>query len=268
MRATLNYMSPDEKRPEVYLFEPPPGVAKQYATVSHVMQIRNGRDNLGEFSMDRQGFVLRHDPDSVLADFYDENAVESRYYEKVAELIQRETGAAEVIVFDHTYRSSRALAPGEPDANQPVLNVHSDYTNESGPGRARAVAGDSQQQAIDEERYWIVNVWRPITGPVEQKPLALCDVRSMHGDDFVAADIKFPTGRNGQVMAIKHRDSHRWFYFPAMTVDEVLIFKSFDPRESGARRYGAHSSVDEPDMTGDERIRESIEIRAVAIFAQ
>lgn len=266
MHSTVNYMSPDTDKPEVYLFDPPPGIPRQFPTVAHAVQIENGRGDLGAFSLDRQGFVLRHDPGSVIPDFYDDRMVESRYYEKVAELIERETGASDVIVFDHTYRSSRELGPGESDANQPVVNAHSDYTNESGPGRARDVAGDLHARAIDEQRYWIVNVWRPINGTVEQKPLALCDSRSMHADDFVAAKIRFPTGRTGGVMAIRHRDEHRWVYFPKMSVEEVLIFKSFDPRASGANRFGVHCAVDEPGMTGAERIRESIEIRAIAIF--
>lgn len=266
MRSTVNYMSPETDQPEIYLFEPPPGTPRQYPTVGHVLQIENGRDDPDAFSLDRQGFVFRHDPGSVIADFYDAGMIEDRYYEKVADLIKRETGASDVVVFDHTYRSSRELLPGESDANQPVFNAHSDYTNESGPGRAMDVAGDLHARAIEEQRYWIVNVWRPINGTVEQKPLALCDIRSMHAEDFAAARIRFPNGRNGGVMAIRYRDEHRWVYFPKMSVEEVLLLKSFDPRAKGARRFGAHCAVDEPDMSGNERIRESIEIRAVAIF--
>ncbi len=268
MRSTVNYMSPETENPEIYLFDPPPGTPRQYPTVAHEMQIENGREDPAAFSIERQGFVLRQDSASVVPDFHDEQLIVNRYYGQVAELIKRETGAADVFVFDHTYRSSRELLPGESDANQPVVNAHADYTDESGPGRARDVAGDLHSGAIDEQRYWIVNVWRPINGTVEQKPLALCDARSMRADDFVAAKIRFPTGRNGGVMAVKHRDEHRWCYFPQMSVDEALVFKSFDPRATGASRFGVHCAVEEPGMSGSERIRESIEMRAVAIFEQ
>ncbi|MGD8324576.1 MAG: CmcJ/NvfI family oxidoreductase [Gammaproteobacteria bacterium] len=266
MHSAVNYISPDTDKPEVFLFEPPPGVPRQFPTVRHVVQVHNGREDLDALSLDRQGFVLRNDPRSVVADFYDEKVIEEGYYANMAGLIKRETGASDVVVFDHTYRSSRELRPGESDANQPVVNAHSDYTNESGPARAADVCGDRYSEAIEERRYLIVNVWRPINGTVEQKPLALCDIRSMYAEDFVAARIRFPNGRNGGVMAIRHRDEHRWFYFPKMSVDEVLLFKSFDPRAFGANRFGAHCAVEEPGMTGDERTRESIEIRAVALF--
>lgn len=266
MRTTVNYMDPDTVNPEIYLFEPPPGVPGQYPTVGHSLHVNDGRNAAEEFALNQQGFVLRENPESVLADFYDEKLIQDQYYAQIADLIRRETGANDVAVFDHTYRSSRELAPGETEANQPVFNAHNDYTNATGPVRAREGAGEQFAEAIDEQRFWIVNVWRPINGRVEQKPLALCDLRSMEPEDFVAAKIRFPTGRNGGVMAITHRDEHRWFYFSNMSVDEVLLFRTFDPRATGAQRFGAHCAVDEPGMSGNERIRESIEVRAVAIF--
>jgi hypothetical protein len=199
MHSAVNYISPDTDKPEVFLFEPPPGVPRQFPTVRHVVQVHNGREDLDALSLDRQGFVLRNDPRSVVADFYDEKVIEEGYYANMAGLIKRETGASDVVVFDHTYRSSRELRPGESDANQPVVNAHSDYTNESGPARAADVCGDRYSEAIEERRYLIVNVWRPINGTVEQKPLALCDIRSMYAEDFVAARIRFPNGRGTNI---------------------------------------------------------------------
>jgi hypothetical protein len=266
MYSTVNYLGPETDRPEIYLFDPPPGVPKQFPTVGHEMQVANGREQSEGFRWDREGFELLHDPDSVIDDFYDEQAIVGVYFAKVSELIKRSTGASEVVIFDHTYRSSRDLEPGESNANQPVMNAHSDYTNDSGPGRAMDVAGDLHAKAIEEQRYRMYNVWRPINGTVEQKPLALCDIRAMTSEEFVPAVIRFPNGRVGGVMAIRHSDAHRWVYFPDMTTEEVILLQSFDPRAGGARRFGAHCAVDLPGMTGNERIRESLEIRAVAIF--
>ena len=266
MRSTVNYLGPETDKPEIYLFDPPPGVPKQFPTIGHDMQIDNGRERPDGLSLDREGFVFLHDPGSVIADFHDEEMLADVYYRKIADLIMRETGASDVVIFDHTYRSSRELMPGESDANQPVMNAHSDYTNDSGPGRAMDVAGDVHAQAIDAQRYRMYNVWRPINGTVERKPLALCDIRSRESEEFVPAVIRFPNGRVGGVMAIRHSDAHRWMYFPSMSVEEVIVLQSFDPRALGARRFGAHCAVDEPGMTGSERIRESLEIRAVAIF--
>ena len=266
MQSTVSYMDPETNRPEIYLFDPPAGMPKQYPTVGHTVNIEDGRPQLAEFALDQHGFVLRADPGSVVADFHDQQQIEDQYYRRITELLLRETGATEVVIFDHTYRSSRELQPGEPDANTPVFNAHSDYTEATGPARAREVAGDQHAAAIDEKRYWIVNVWRSTNGVIEQKPLALCDLRSMSAEDFVPAKIRFPSGRNGGVMAIRHSDSHQWTWFPQMSSDEVLIFKNFDPRATGALRYGAHCTVEEPQMSGNEKIRESIEIRAVVIF--
>ena len=240
------------------------------------MEVTDGRGESDAFTLESHGFVFRRHPDGVLPDFHDADAITRDYYPAVAELIRSETGASHVIVFDHTYRSSRKLRPGESDANQPVVNVHSDYTEGSGPERARravdedavdeAGADKAAANAISEQRYRIINVWRPIRGPIEQKPLAVCDAGSMNADDFVPTNIHFPDGRLGHVMAIRHADSHRWHYFPQMTVDEVLLFNTFDPRADGARRYGAHCAVDEQHGPPDPAIRESVEIRALALF--
>jgi hypothetical protein len=37
-------------------------------------------------------------------------------------------------------------------------------------------------------RFAIVNVWRPIRGPLRDAPLAICDAQSVEPGDLVAAD--------------------------------------------------------------------------------
>lgn len=57
---------------------------------------------------------------------------------------------------------------------------------------------------------------------------------------------------------------HRWYYYPNMTPDELLIFKLYDSEETGAWRvpHGSFRDTTYADANG----RESAEIRTVLYF--
>ena len=84
------------------------------------------------------------------------------------------------MVFDHTIRRR---IPGTSDrthgiARQPVPRVHNDYTVKSGPQRVRDLLGDEADELL-QKRFSVINVWRPIRGPVQDSPLAVTDARSV-----------------------------------------------------------------------------------------
>ena len=266
VQTTLNYLGEVEGKPTNYLFDPPEGVPKFYPTVACPVSISNGRLVADRLSLENEGLVFRQHAAHGVTDFYDETQIEAIYYPAVVDLVCAETGASRAIVFDHTYRSSLTPEEGGNEANMPVPDVHNDYTDDSGPRRALEAGGNGAKDAIAQNRFMIVNVWRPIKGPVQQKPLTLCDVSSMEAKDFVPADIKFPTGRTGEVLSVRHRPTHRWLYFPEMDVDEALVFRTFDPRRTGANRFGAHVSFDDPATPPNARPRESLEVRVLALF--
>ncbi len=262
----INYLGPVEGKPTTYLGDVPPGAPQTFPVDKQRVRVEDARRRSAELSIETTGFVLREDSRGSAIDFTDSAAIESEYYALCADLIQRETKAREVIIFDHTIRSSENFAAEGDIAYAPVPDAHSDYTEQSGPGKAHEIAGPDRQAVIDAGAYAIVNAWRSIAGTVEEFPLAFCDAQSMRSSDFVAADIVFPNGRVGGVLVVRHRATHRWCYFPSMRQDEVVIFKSFDPRVAGAHRYGAHCAIDDPNSGPTAAPRQSIEIRALALF--
>jgi hypothetical protein len=44
-----------------------------------------------------------------------------------------------------------------------------------------------------KHRFGIVNVWRPVRGPVLDSPLALCDAQTFADDDLIAIDLVYLT---------------------------------------------------------------------------
>ena len=75
-----------------------------------------------------------------------------------------------------------------------------------------------------------LSVWRPLTGPLHDWPLAVCDYTSMNPEqDLVRCDSVYPH-KITETYDVFRREKHRWFYLADMGVDEMVIFKSFDSK--------------------------------------
>ena len=74
------------------------------------------------------------------------------------------TGAARVVAFDHIVRNAGMSDKGN-TIKIPAKRVHNDYTAWSSPQRVRDLMGDEAEELL-KNRYAIINLWRPIRGPV------------------------------------------------------------------------------------------------------
>jgi hypothetical protein len=226
------------------------------------MRIENGR-LAGTFSLEVNGFeFVRHE--TRMRDFFDAEELERVYYPEVEALIRKVSGASRVVVFDHTLRSGDEAEREAKLVREPVLNVHNDYTEWSGPQRVRELLPDEAGELL-RRRFAIVQVWRAIDRPIEANPLAIADARSLAPRDLIACERRYPH-RVGETYRIRHNPDHRWFYFPEMRRDEALVFKVFDSAKDGRARFTAHSSFDDPRTRADAPPRQSIEARTLAFF--
>ena len=186
VEALLNYIAESGEKPVYYAYEPPPGIPRQTGQFSsQSVPIRNGRALLDELSLDKQGFELVNHETSV-SDFYDRDEVQRVYYPEIERLLKDATGAAKVVIFDHQVRCLPMAQRGERGAREYGKVVHNDYTAKSGPRRVRDHLPPTEAEEALNHRFAEINVWRPIRGPVESSPLAVCDVRSIAPDDFRA----------------------------------------------------------------------------------
>ena len=115
-----------------------------------------------------------------------------------------------------------------------------------------------------KHRFGVVNVWRPIRGPVLDSPLALCDARSFTDDDLIASDLVYNHVR-GETSSVAYRPDHRWYYFSEMQPDEVVMIRVHDSATDGRARLSFHTSFDNPLAPGAPP-RESIEVRSLVFF--
>jgi hypothetical protein len=218
-------------------------------------------------SLDREGFQLITAPTGV-EDFSDDEEIRDRYYAEAISLLKGLTGASRVVVFDHTIRRRISGVEDRTDGvpRQPVPRVHNDYTAKSGPQRVRDLLADEAGDLL-RRRFCVINVWRPLRGPLQDAPLAVADARSIDGEDLVATDLVYPD-RTGEIYYVKFSPSHRWFYAPAMSRDEVMLIKCFDSSDDGRARFVPHAAFSDPTMPRDALPRESIELRTLVFYQE
>jgi hypothetical protein len=171
-----------------------------------------------------------------------------------------------VVVFDHTIRRRipGAVERTKGIPRQPVPRVHNDYTVKSGPQRVRDLLGDEADELL-KKRFAVINVWRPIRGPVLDAPLAITDASSIAEGDLVPTDLVYPD-RTGEIYYVKFNPDHKWFYAPAMRNDEVLLIKCYDSIDDGRARFVPHSAFVDPTTPAGAPPRESIELRTLVFF--
>ncbi|HUN60117.1 MAG TPA: CmcJ/NvfI family oxidoreductase [Candidatus Binataceae bacterium] len=263
VHAPINYLAPMDEKPYNYTYTPPDGApSTNRKTDKRIVEIHNGRPLIGQLSLDREGFELHHDPSRV-TDFYNDEEVLRVYYPECERLVKAATGATRVVVFDHIVRNS-GRAKGDKRIKLPAKGAHNDYTFTSGPQRVRDFFPEEAGSLLSH-RFAIINVWRPVAGPVQESPFAICDAQSIAPADFVASDLIYPH-RRGETLAIHYNPAHRWYYFPLMQTDEAMLLKCYDSATDGRARMTAHTGFDDPASPSDAPPRESIETRVFVFF--
>ncbi len=263
VKADLNYLAPTSGKPRTYAFDPPPGEPKSTNLPEpHLLPIFDGRPIAESFSLDREGFELVRHP-TVVRNFYDDEEVRRVYYPLAEAFIRATLRADRVVIFDHTVRRRVEGAADIRGAGprQPATRVHVDQTVTSGANRVREHLPDEAEELLSG-RVQVINLWRPIRGPVRDAPLAMCDGQTVAEGDLVASDLIYPN-RRGETYSVKYNPDHRWFYFPDMTPDEAILLKCYDSATDGRTRFGPHTAFVDPTTPADAPARESIELRTL-----
>jgi hypothetical protein len=265
VQSALNYIVPGGDKPVTA--SNLPGAVRVTSNSGNYqarpVTIRNGRLVNG-FSLDREGFLLvKHE--TKMKNFYDDDEVKRVYYPEIEQLVKQFTGAARVLVFDHTLRAENEAVREEKFASRPVRSVHNDYTEWSGPQRVRDLFPKEEAEALIKKRFSVIQVWRPVRNPVLSAPLAMADAQSIAAGDLIGTERRYPD-RVGEIYHLSYNANHRWFYFPNMQTDEAIVFKCYDSLKDGRSRWSAHAAFDDPNSPADAPARESIEMRTLAFF--
>ena len=264
VQADVNYLVNTGERPVNYAsVAGVRGEQRGGSYAQHSVAIHDGRAAAAPTSLDREGFALvQHN--SQVNDLYDQDEVVRVYEAELEALVKAATGAASVKVFDHTWRADSEAMREAKVVREPGRTMHNDHTPRSARQRLRDEIGEEAAAPLLERRFAIINVWRPIA-EVLTAPLALCDARSIAPEDLIATERRSPH-RVGEIYQLTYSPAHRWYYFPRMQPDEVILIKVFDAATDGRARFAAHGAFDDPTTPADAPPRQSIESRTFAFF--
>lgn len=266
--ANLAYLVPGIEKPYNLMYEPQDNSA--VTNCEYLLApcfIRDARQAVPAPALATHGFQLMRLP-STVTDFYDDEAVRSRYFAEVESLVQKATGARRVKIFDHQRRQREAGRPplsfgrhGNGKNPAAVGRVHNDYSEVSGHRRLALEMPDEPSNS----KFMILNLWRPLLHPAIDTPLAVCDARTVDDKDWVSADLIYQE-RQGQLYLSTFSTRHEWYYYPGMDVDEVLVFKTFDSRRDQPARMTPHGAFDDPSVPPDTPLRRSMEVRCLVLL--
>lgn len=271
--AQMSYTAPLQGPARVKIFPPSSGRPIESPPRERIsVPVYDCRPIAAQLTLDDAGFqLLTHR--SAFHDYYDPARVVRDYYPEAAAFLKQATGAQEVFIFDHNVRNQARCDRGEVGVRPPVDGAHNDYTLSSGPRRIHEILAHNNALDLVGRRAALINLWRPITGPVQDRPLAVCHARATTLDDFIPTEIQHFLEDNlqtphltGEIYSFQHSPHHRWFWVSDMQPEEVLLLKCFDTAADGRAIFTGHTGFKNPQCPADFKPRESIEVRTVAVF--
>jgi hypothetical protein len=238
--------------------------------------IRNAR-LAGPFTLDAHGFCLgRHHTD--ISDWQNQYAADSPYAAQVAEVAMRLSGADVVVPMGGMMRASGASSS---NVQPPAAEAHVDFTESCAARIAERLYRTAQPAGPGYRRFIAFSLWRVLSAPPQDMPVALCEggsVRDDEGTHNTKIDVsEIPTGEallapiegEEQMSAatiFHYSPAHRWWYFPDMEPDEVIFIKFYDSDHGKAWRC-PHTAFRD-NTRPDAHPRRSMEFRAIAYFSR
>jgi hypothetical protein len=240
--------------------------------VHHAVHIEDLSGDKHGTTLGVEGFVkTRHE--TAVADFLDVEERRRVYLPELERLIAHLTGAQKATALGSSVvrRSERSALFGASGTTVLGRFVHCDYSPNPAGSRywLDRVLPAEEAAWRAKRRYAIYNVWRVLSKPPQDAPLALCDLRSLsHGDrvhcDCVHDPVDGPEQRF-ELSLFRFNPAQRWVYFPNMTRSEALVFKGFDTENAWSGGV-PHAAFDDPTCPPDAPARESIDERVIAFF--
>lgn len=273
VRSTIDYLVPTSRINRRFWA---PG--REFNTgvyAPYEVTLRNAR-LAGPFSLDQHGFCLaQHRTD--ITDWNQNYTAETPYAAQVREVTRRLTGADLVVPMGGMLRAAgQTSATVQP----PAAEAHVDFTQRSAERIAARLYRKARPEGLGYRRFMAFSLWRALSPPPQDMPLALCEGRSVRDhegthntkidvDEIPSGDALFaPIEGEDEMTAatiFHHSPDHRWWYFPDMTSEEVILIKFYDSDHSTAWRcpHTAFRDSSRPDA----HPRRSMEFRGIAYFS-
>ncbi len=229
--------------------------------VTERVTLQDARQLAAAPSLGVEGFEIHHMP--LAGDDWENDAwVKASYLPGAMELVRQLTGAPHVAPFYHGGILIRDT--GNPARAAAAEFVHLDQTRDAILPFVEMAADAAILNKFP--RYQVINLWRSITPPPQDVPLALCDQRSVEEADWVIGRTVEPNFPDGvPYLSSVYNQRQRWHYFADVELDEVIVFKGFDS-DPGQPMGCLHGAFQAPDVAAGTLPRASVEMRIFAFF--
>jgi len=276
VEAELHFLSPALKeKPYTYSTSSDTNIT----TVDYQVPITDLRSlpesEVASYVTDKSGFQwVKNESKLKGDDFFDEEKVKNEYYAEIDTFLKKTLGARRTFIFDHTVR--RAPPAGEkvefgrdPNARAPIPRAHVDQSPRAGAERVFLHLGDDAER-LSKGRVQIINVWRPIRGPVQDWPLAVADYSTLNPlTDLQPTDLIYPN-RTGETYSVRYGPHQKWYYIKDQQPDDVILLKCYESEPAPGRALlTPHTAFHVAGELGKDVVpRQSIEVRALVFYTE
>ncbi|MEO0371846.1 MAG: CmcJ/NvfI family oxidoreductase, partial [Pseudomonadota bacterium] len=109
---------------------------------------------------------------------------QAQYDQELTDILEKEVGAKDTVIFDHTVRED------DPNSDRkPARNVHSDYSEEGARDRLVDILGADQAAEWAQGHYGFINIWRPVGAPINSAPLGFVRPSTVRQEDWIPIDL-------------------------------------------------------------------------------
>ncbi|KAE8356121.1 hypothetical protein BDV28DRAFT_145466 [Aspergillus coremiiformis] len=265
VEVELNFFEPptDGGQPIQYAEEPPAGEpAANYHRPVIQVTLTDIRGQESQYNLDDHAFqclpgALSGIPDEI---FLSDDQIKATFYPKVEQLLlDHVEGAHRVVIFHHAVRMDRHNSPTH---CKPLLAVHADQTAQASAAYVRSHIPDpTDAAALLGGRYRIINVWKPLNGPVESSPLAFASGNSVDASDCFPIELRLAS-YTSETVGVRYNPGQKWMYWSGMENEDSLLLKCSDSKHDVPFQV-PHSAFADPRSPPGAKPRESIEVRAL-----
>jgi hypothetical protein len=271
VESRVNYIGPMTERPRYYVND---GSRDNLKLDPRTIRVDNARLWVRPPTLAREGFALIPHRSEV-SDFRNPEEIARIHQPEIERLLLELTNADKVVLFGPAVRRSahcssgpvRLTGSGPLYETRSVRFVHIDMSDSAAARFAQRCQPKGHGRPV--RRFAHYNIWRALSPPPQDFPLALCDSRSVCPSDLVEADAMMDIPGKPESsyvgLLVRYNSSHQWSHFPDMTWNEIIVFKTHDS-DPAHPNHVPHTAFNDPTCPSGVAPRSSIEMRAIAYW--
>ncbi len=260
--GTLGFSEPMAARPKFHANDNTLDVLN---IVPRAVAIEDARHRAIPPALDIEGFRL-YPHRTAIRDLRDREELERVHVGEIRDLLLTVSGADHVTVTGPGVLrfGERSQESGAHNNSRPARFVHVDVSDATARSFYARSQPDNGRRVLRSAQY---NVWRVITPPPQDVPLAVCDARSVAKEDLITADAIFDHSGafSFEAVLVRYNPRQRWAFYSDMRPEEVLIFKTNDTAADCAHCV-PHGAFDDPGCPPGVPPRTSLEMRGIAYW--